>query len=224
MLMQWPTGVAVTSDGTLYANFPSQLDTANTQFTVAVLTNLTSEAPFPSLAYNTPPGGRADASRAGYGAATPEHFVSVQSVVVDALDRVWCLDTGRPSNNGTQLLAQYGGPKLVGFYQNGTRFANIVLPTNVAYPDTFLNDVRIDVRSTLTASGGGVAYITDSRYVAMASIVQILVDERALLHSFEARTGIIVIDLGSGRSWRHLTQSYSTLADTLFTGSSLSSP
>lgn len=128
-----------------------------------MLTNLTSEEPFPSVAYNSPPGGAADSARPGYAASAPEHFVSVQSVVVDALDRVWALDTGRPSVNGSQLLAQYGGPKLVGFYTNGTRFANIVFPTNVAYPDTFLNDLRIDVRPGITESGGGVAYITDSR-------------------------------------------------------------
>jgi len=56
--------------------------------------------------------------------------------------------------------------------------------SKVAYPDSYLNDVRFDLRKNVTASGKGVAYITDS--------------------SVEGRNGIIIVDLGTGESWRHL--------------------
>jgi sugar lactone lactonase YvrE len=47
-----------------------------------------------------------------------------------------------------------------------------------------VNDIRFDLRASLTSSGKGVAYITDS--------------------SSEGRNGIIIVDLGTGESWRHL--------------------
>lgn len=54
----------------------------------------------------------------------------------------------------------------------------------MAYPDSYLNDVRIDLSPAITPYGKGVAYITDS--------------------SIEGRNGIIIADLGTGRSWRRL--------------------
>lgn len=60
----------------------------------------------------------------------------------------------------------------------------IVFPSTVAFPDSYVNDVRFDLRASLTSTGKGVAYITDS--------------------SSEGRNGIIIVDLGSGESWRHL--------------------
>jgi hypothetical protein len=94
------------------------------------------------------------------------------------MDRVWALDTGRPIVNGTTLLAAVpGGPKLVGFDQNGTSFTTITFPPNVVAADSSLNDVRFDLR------GGGFAYITDSS---------------------PQRPGIVIVDLASGASWRHL--------------------
>jgi len=60
----------------------------------------------------------------------------------------------------------------------------IVFPTTVAFGDSYLNDVRFDLRPSVSASGQGVAYITDS--------------------SSEGRNGIIIVDLGTGESWRHL--------------------
>jgi len=92
------------------------------------------------------------------------------------------------SPNGTIVQASYGGPKLVGInLSNNTVFQTIVFPVTVAPGDSYLNDVRFDLRSNLTASGKGVAYITDS--------------------SLEGRTGLITVDLGTGESWRHLDRS-----------------
>lgn len=47
-----------------------------------------------------------------------------------------------------------------------------------------MNDVRLDLRPSITSSGHGIAYITDS--------------------SNEGRNGIVIVDLGTGESWRHL--------------------
>lgn len=102
------------------------------------------------------------------------------------MDRLWILDTGRALlPDSTLVYASYGGPKLVCVsLSNNTVTKTIVFPTTVAYPDSYLNDVRFDLRPHVTESGQGIAYITDS--------------------SSEGRNGIIIVDLGSGESWRHL--------------------
>lgn len=113
----------------------------------------------------------------------------MQSVVLDPLDpldRLWILDTGRAlTQNSTLVPASPGGPKLLCVsLSTDSVIQTIVFPPMVAYPDSYLNDIRFDLRPENTASGGGVAYITDS--------------------SSEGRNGIIVVDLGAGVSWRHL--------------------
>jgi sugar lactone lactonase YvrE len=120
------------------------------------------------------------------GANYQNHFIGVQSVVVDSLDRLWVLDTGRVQDpKGTIVEATVGGPKLVGInLSNNTVFQTIIFPANVAPGDSYLNDVRFDLRPHVTSSGKGIAYITDS--------------------SIEGRTGLVVVDLGTGESWRHL--------------------
>ena len=88
----------------------------NQQYTVAELFANNTERAYPSSEINTPPGGRIHYSvYPPTGAGDAEHFVGVQSVVIDGLDRLWVLDTGRAATrNGTQLTAASGGPKLVG--------------------------------------------------------------------------------------------------------------
>ena len=57
----------------------------------------------------------------------------------------------------------------------------MLIPTG----DSYLNDVRFDLRSNLSsANSSGVAYITDS--------------------SSEGHNGLVIVDLASGNSWRHL--------------------
>ena len=87
--------------------------------------------------------------------------------------------------DGVLVPASFGGPKLVGIdLTTNEIFQTIVFPVTVAYADSYLNDVRFDLRPSITASGKGVAYITDS--------------------SSEGRNGIVIVDLGTGKSWRHL--------------------
>jgi hypothetical protein len=72
-----------------------------------------------------------------------------------------------------------GGPKLVAInLSNDSIVRTYTLPPNVHYPDSYMNDLRFDMRANATASGGGIAYIVDS--------------------SNEGRTGFIMIDLELG--------------------------
>lgn len=145
------------------------------------------ETPFPSAEINSPPGGAIDYST--YPATSKglsDYLIGVQSVVIDSFDRLWILDTGRAAlENGTLTTAKFGGPKLIGVdLTNNTIFQTILFPSTVAYADSYLNDVRFDLRPSVSAAGHGVAYITDS--------------------SSEGRNGIVIVDLGTGESWRHL--------------------
>ena len=130
--------------------------------------------PYPSVQYNQP-GSDAD----------PDALVSVQSIVVDPLDRLWILDTGSPMFQPTQR----GGPKLVCVdLTTDTVTQTIVFEQDVALPTTYLNDVRFDLRQ----GDGGIAYITDS--------------------SDSGPNGIIVVDLATGEAWRRLHDHPSTKA------------
>jgi sugar lactone lactonase YvrE len=204
----FPTGIAVSRSGRQFSNFPRP-----GTFTLGELVNGTHEVAFPDERWNNPPSLVND-SNPMYGSDYKDYLISLQTVEsmsvvlrscdsnshsrtsVDAEDRLWALDTGRPTVNGTMLLNS-GGGKLVAFSLSSNSSAplqTIVFPPIVAYPETFLNDIRFDLRPDLSSSSGkGVAYITDS--------------------STQGRNGLIVVDLGSGRSWRHLDQHPSTLPE-----------
>jgi len=100
----------------MFSNYPPALDPMNTAYTVAEIFSNNTERPYPSAEINSPPGGRVNNTvfpPTGKGLA--DYFIGVQSVVIDPSDRLWVLDTGRvATENGTQLNAAYGGPKLVG--------------------------------------------------------------------------------------------------------------
>jgi sugar lactone lactonase YvrE len=82
-----------------------------------------------------------------------------------------------------------GGPKLVGVDLTTNRvLETIPVPETVALRTTYLNDIRFDLRR----GPEGLAFITDS--------------------ALQGRNGIIVVDLGSGRSWRKLDDHPSTKA------------
>ncbi|KAI8817506.1 major royal jelly protein-domain-containing protein [Fimicolochytrium jonesii] len=178
-----PTGVTVSKSNRIFVNYPYWSD--DIKFTVAEL-DLKSqkEVPFPPKGI--------DHSLVGPGAWNTtrqnETLVSVQSVVVDPLDRLWILDTGRPTINKTMQPASYGGPKLIAVaLNNNTIVKTIFFPETVALPQSYLNDIRFDLR-ILTQ---GVAYITDS--------------------SDKGANGIVVVDLETGASWRRLDRHPSTL-------------
>jgi len=169
-----PTGVTVSQRGRIFVNFPKWGD--DVTFTVAELRDGQPVA-YPDQTINrTNPNDLAGT------------LVSVQSVVVDPLDRLWILDTGSVQFQPVQR----GGPKLVCVDLERNRvIQTIVFPEDVALPTTYLNDVRFDLRR----GAEGMAFITDS--------------------SDRGPNGIIVVDLASGESWRKLHDHPSTKADDL---------
>ncbi|WP_210481464.1 L-dopachrome tautomerase-related protein [Naasia sp. SYSU D00948] len=166
-----PTGVSVSSTGRIFVNYPKWGD--DVAATVVELVEGV-PTPFPSVAWNTPSSN-----------ADPDAFVSVQSIVVDAVDRLWVLDTGSPLFAPTE----HGGPKLVCVDLATDEVVQVILfDPHVALPTTYLNDVRFDLRR----DEAGVAYITDS--------------------SDQGPNGIIVVDLATGDAWRRLHDHPSTKA------------
>lgn len=170
-----PTGVSVAADGRIFINFPRWGD--DVPFTVGEIRNGKVVA-YPDAAINT-----FDPARPG------ETLGSVQSIVVDAANRLWILDTAAPGFS-TPIA---GGAKLVAVDLATNKVAKtIVLPSSTVLPTTYINDVRFDLRQGKT----GIAYITDS--------------------SISGPGGIIVVDLDSGESWRKLTGHKSTSPDPAF--------
>jgi sugar lactone lactonase YvrE len=166
-----PTGVSVSATGRIFVNFPKWGD--DVAFTVAEIRD-GEVVPFPDQAWNDPSGDD-DASA----------FVSVQSIVVDPLDRLWVLDTGAPMFQETKP----GGPKLVRVDLDSGQVAQVItFDQAVALPTTYLNDVRFDLRR----GPAGIAYITDS--------------------SDQGPNGLIVVDLATGEAWRRLHEHPSTKA------------
>jgi sugar lactone lactonase YvrE len=169
-----PTGVTVSHKGRIFVNFPKWGD--RVKFTVAEIRDGQLVA-YPNEAVN-----RTDSDNPA------KALVSVQSVVVDPVDRLWILDTGSPMFQPTR----YGGPKLVCVDLESDRIVKTILfPQEVALPTTYLNDIRFDLRR----GKEGMAFITDS--------------------SDQGANGIIVVNLASGESWRRLHEHPSTKAEEL---------
>lgn len=167
-----PTGVAVSHAGRIFVNFPRWGDPVD--FTVVELKDGRTQ-PYPDADVNQlQPEQAAD------------HFISVQSVVIDAQDRLWILDTGCPPGG----LPVANGPKLVGVDLNTNKiFKKILFGAGIVLPTSYLNDVRF----SLHRSTEGTAFITDS--------------------SPDGVNGIIVVDLASGKSRRRLHAHPSTKAE-----------
>jgi sugar lactone lactonase YvrE len=175
-----PTSVTVAPNGRIFVNFPRWGD--DVRFTVGEIRG-GGIWPYPDAAMN-----RADSPRPA------ANLISVQSVVADARNRLWILDTAAPSFSRPQA----GGAKLVAVDLASDRVVKtIVLGADVALPTTYLNDVRFDLRPDARLPDGrgseGVAYITDS--------------------STNGPGGLIVVDLASGRAWRRLSGHPSTQPD-----------
>lgn len=170
-----PTGVAVSRSNRMFVCYPRWGDPV--AYTVAEVRGGKAAA-FPNLQIN-----KLNLERAG------ETFVSVQSVYVDDLDRLWVLDTG--SINFGPVTP--GGSKLIAYdLKTDKEVKRITFPSEVVKSVTYLNDVRFDLKR----GAEGMAFITDS--------------------SARGENGIIVVDLASGRSWRRLDKHPSTLPEEKF--------
>ena len=236
-----PEGVTVSHTGRIFVNFARWGD--DIPFTVAEVVHGKAVA-FPNEQVNNWPGRTLPNPSAFTDThANQTHFVSVQSVVVDPDDRLWVLDTGAPLlknivPEGPKLVA-------IDLHTNQI-VKTILIPPATCGTNCYLNDVRFDLRNgdsgpqdpetmlgshpaadpnkpapdpehpTAERAPGspnglmagatgqerstnpihGTAYITDS--------------------SSEGPNGIIVVDLATGKSWRRLNQSPTTLSEEQF--------
>jgi sugar lactone lactonase YvrE len=175
----------------------------NYSFTLGEAVNKTAEVPYPSAGLNLPVS-ELNTSWHGidFGSGNSTGFISVQALYITPEnarrpETLWVVDTGRPTITGSGAApsmpyAQPGGPKIIGInLSNDTIYATYTFPATVHFPDSYMNDIRFDLRPIVTESGQGIAYIVDS--------------------SDEGRPGFIMLDLGTGESWRRLTQHPSTL-------------
>jgi sugar lactone lactonase YvrE len=196
---QWPIGLAISSTGRFFASYTR----GNYAFTLGEAVNKTAETPYPSADLNLPVS-QLNTTWNGipFGSNNATGLISVQALYITPQnarrpETLWVVDTGRPtimdeSGAPTMPYAQPGGPKIVGIsLANDSVYATYTFPASVHFPDSYMNDIRFDLRPNITASEQGVAYIVDS--------------------SDEGRPGFIILDLGSGESWRRLTQHPSVL-------------
>ncbi len=137
-----PTGVTVSHTGRIFVNFPRWGD--DVPFTVAEIVKGKAVA-YPNEQVND----WAGRSKPNPNAFLDEHenqthFVNVQSVVVDPMDHLWALDTGAPMLKNTVP----GGPKLVCIDLKTNRvLKTILLPPETAGTNSYMNDVRFDLRN-----------------------------------------------------------------------------
>ncbi|HEX8414899.1 MAG TPA: L-dopachrome tautomerase-related protein [Sphingomicrobium sp.] len=138
------TGVAVTTDGRRFVNFPRWTDDA--PISVAEVMNDGSLRPYPDAKWNEWRNARANEL------GVADHFVCVQSIVPDGHGNLWVLDPGAPGNE--KIMP--GAPKLVKVDLRSNTVAKVIpVPEDVALQGTYLNDIRF-------SPDGRIGYITDS--------------------------------------------------------------
>jgi sugar lactone lactonase YvrE len=152
---QQVTGVAVSSRGRVFVNFPRW--GGRYEMAVGELLADGSLIPFPDAAWNqfnddlfNPPMG--------------DVFVCVQSVHIDDRDRLWVLDPAAPKLDMV-LRHAGGGPKLIEIDLASNTVARIIrFDSDIAPERSYLNDVRVDTTTNhafITDSGLGAIVVVD---------------------------------------------------------------
>jgi sugar lactone lactonase YvrE len=163
------TGVTVSKTGRMFLNFPRWSD----RYVNAVVEVMKdgSLKPYPDESWN-----QWDMKAETVG----KKFICVQSVVADDRDALWVVDAAAPLS----AVVVPGGAKLVRIDLGTNQVTRVYsFGPDVAKPDTYLNDVRIDARRNT-------AYMTDS-----------------------GAGGIVVVDLTSGSAHRALDGDPSVLPE-----------
>lgn len=120
------------------------------------------------------------------GPPATDRLLAVQAVTVDAANRLWILDCAKVGANAVPE----NGPKLIGVDLATDKVVKqINFPADVAGKTSFLNDLRVD----LTRGAQGTIYITDA--------------------SPEGPSGLVVVDIASGRLVRRLDNHPTTRPD-----------
>ncbi|KAL1962722.1 hypothetical protein VTN77DRAFT_9266 [Rasamsonia byssochlamydoides] len=191
---QWPVGFAVSSEGRIFVTYYP----GDYTYTLGEVVNLTAERPYPSPEWNIPPTNITQVIDGTlFGSTNSTGFISVQALYITPAtdtrpETLWVLDVGRPNVQSQMAYDLPGGTKLAAInLDDDTVMREYTFPSTVNYPDSSVNDIRFDLRPNITESGEGVVYISDE--------------------SPEGRNGIIILDLGTGESWRHLDRHPSTL-------------
>lgn len=173
---QW-TGIAISKSNRIFVNYPTW--DVKSPFKVAEIID-GKEHVYPSKRAN-------------------KHFVCVQSVVIDQLDRLWILDPANPQFKGVvksgAKLFQYDlkTNHLVREY----RFPQMVAPSN-----SYLNDVRVDTKREI-------AYITDSQLGGIVVLdLKTGISHRALDNSsYKLLANLDAIDFVSTGKWTNKVHS-----------------
>ncbi|HJX28289.1 MAG TPA: L-dopachrome tautomerase-related protein [Thermoanaerobaculia bacterium] len=173
------TGIAIAKDGRMFVNYPRWFE--DPPFSVAVLDKNGSRA-YPDAEWN----------RWERSLPADKHFVSVQSVHVDADGALWILD---PANPGFQGVVD-GGAKLVQVDPKTDKVVRTILfPAKVAPKASYLNDVRMDTRTRT-------AYITDSGTGGIVVVDLASGESRRVLDGHPSvRSEGVVLTIG-GKEWR----------------------
>ena len=139
-----PTGVAVSSDGRVFVNFPYW--DKRPAVSVAELDDDGTLRPFPTRSWNKWDGRSATSAL--------RSFVSAQALYVDQDDYLWALDSGSPRQESGVVVA---GPKLFKIDLADNSIAQVFYfdQKRDLKPYSFLSDFRVD-------SDKHVAYITDA--------------------------------------------------------------
>ncbi len=139
-----PTGVAVSSTGRVFVNFPYWDN--RPAVSVAELDADGKLQPFPSRSWNKWDGRSATSAL--------RSFVSAQALYVDQDDYLWALDSGSPRKESGVVIA---GPKLFKIDLSDNSIAQVFYfdQKRDLKPHSFLSDFRVDTKKN-------VAYITDA--------------------------------------------------------------
>lgn len=135
------TGVAVSNKGRFFVNYPYWTDTY--RYAVAEVGKDGSVKSYPTADYNTWREGQP---------VTPNQWICVQSIFVDAKDRLWVIDAASPKQNGVVGNAH----RLVCFNLATNQVEKVYPMQGIVGSDSYLNDIRVD-------TGREVAYVTESK-------------------------------------------------------------